>query len=81
VWVQGEEIAAIGLRVIKWVSMHGFALNVNTNLDQFQFINPCGLPGVKAVSISQILQQRISMEAVTERLIAHFLQVFNYKGD
>ena len=81
VWVQGEEIAAIGLRVIKWVSMHGFALNVNTNLDQFQFINPCGLSGVKAVSISQILQQRISMEAVTERLIAHFLQVFNYKGD
>ncbi len=81
VWVQGEEIAAIGLRVIRWVSMHGFALNVNTNLDQFGLINPCGLPGIKATSISQILHQKIPMEAVTKRLVAHFLQVFDSQKD
>jgi len=81
VWVQGEEIAAIGLRVIRWVSMHGFALNVNTNLDQFRLINPCGLPNGKATSISQILHQEIPMEAVTKRLVAHFLQVLDSQSN
>jgi len=81
VWVRGEEIAAIGLRVIKWVSMHGFALNVNTNLDHFRLINPCGLPDGKATSISQILRQKVPIETVTERLVAHFLQVFDSKKD
>ncbi len=77
VWVGGEEIAAIGLRIIKWISMHGFALNVNTNLDQFRFINPCGLSDGKATSISRILCQEIPMEVVTERLVAHFSEVFD----
>jgi lipoyl(octanoyl) transferase len=57
--------------------MHGFALNVNTNLDHFSFINPCGFSDIKATSISNLLSQDISMEAVTERLLAHFSQVFD----
>jgi len=77
VWVDGEEIAAIGLRVIRWVSMHGFALNVNTDLDPFNLINPCGLSNGKATSISQILNQNIAMEVVTKRLLAHFSEVFD----
>ena len=81
VWVRGREIAAIGLRVIRWISMHGFALNVNTNLDQFRFINPCGLSNGKATSISQILHRNIPMEVVTERLLAHFSQVFDSQND
>lgn len=77
VWVRGEEIAAIGLRVIRWISMHGFALNVKADLDQFKLINPCGLSNGKATSISKILGQDIPMEAVTGRLVAHFSEVFD----
>ncbi len=77
VWVRGEEIAAIGLRVIRWISMHGFALNVKADLDQFKLINPCGRSNGKATSISKILGQDIPMEAVTGRLVAHFSEVFD----
>ena len=77
VWVRGEEIAAIGLSVRKWTSMHGFALNVNTDLERFSLINPCGFSNRKATSISHLLCQGIPMEAVTERLIAHFSEVFD----
>ena len=77
VWVRNEEIAAIGLRVSKWVSMHGFALNVNIDLEQFSLINPCGFNDRQAVSISSLLSQDVSIEAVTEKLLARFSEVFN----
>ena len=77
VWVRGKEIAAIGLRVSKWVSMHGFALNVNIDLEQFSLINPCGFSDRKAASISSLLSQDVSIEAVTEKLLARFSEVFN----
>jgi len=77
VWVKGREIAAIGLRVSKWVSMHGFALNVNTDLERFSLINLCGFSDRKATSISALLSQEVSMEAVTEKLLAHFSEVFD----
>ena len=76
VWVDGEEIAAIGLNVRRWVSMHGFALNVNTNLDHFTFINPCGFSDRRATSMSKILCRKISKEEVMERLVSHFYDVF-----
>jgi lipoate-protein ligase B len=77
VWVGNEEIAAIGLRIRKWVSMHGFALNINTDLEQFSLINLCGFSDRKATSISKLLSQAISRETVTERLLAHFSEVFD----
>ena len=50
VWVGDEKIAAIGISVKKWITMHGFAFNVNTNLEHFKWINPCGLSkGVTSV--------------------------------
>jgi lipoate-protein ligase B len=76
VWVNGEEIAAIGLSLRRWVSMHGFALNVNTNLDHFTFVNPCGFSDRRATSISKILGHKVSTEAVREQLISHFHDVF-----
>ncbi|MBA7687714.1 Octanoyltransferase [subsurface metagenome] len=76
-WVGDEEIAAIGLRVRKWVTMHGFALNVNTNLEPFSLINPCGFSDRGATSISALLSQGIPMATVTERLLARFAEVFN----
>jgi len=77
VWVNGEEIAAIGLSMRRWVSMHGFALNVNTNLDHFSFINPCGFTDRRATSMSRHLDSEASMEAVKERLVFHFHDVFD----
>ncbi len=77
VWVKDEEIAAIGLRIIRWVSMHGFALNVNPDLKHFSLINPCGFSDRKATSMANLLGQEISMATVAERLLAHFAQVFD----
>jgi lipoate-protein ligase B len=77
VWVSGEQIGAIGLSLRRWVSMHGFALDVNTDLEPFSLINPCGFSDKKVTSISRLLGQDIPMEAVTERLLAHFSEIFN----
>ena len=77
VWVRDKEIAAIGLRISRWVSMHGFALNVNIDLEQFSLINPCGFSNRKATSISNLLSQDVAMETVIERLLVRFSEVFN----
>jgi len=77
VWVRGKEVAAIGLRISRWVSMHGFALNANTELEHFSLINPCGFSDRKATSISKLLSQDILTETVTEGLLAHFSRVFD----
>jgi lipoate-protein ligase B len=77
VWVNGDEIAAIGLSVKKWVSMHGFALNVNTNLNYFAFINPCGFSDRRATSMSKLLGYKISMKEVAGQLTSHFCDLFN----
>ena len=77
VWVDNEEIAAIGLSLKKWVTMHGFALNVTTDLTPFSLINPCGFTNRKATSISRLLGQEIPVEAVKERLLTRFAEVFN----
>ena len=77
VWVGNKEIAAIGLKVKRWVTMHGFALNVNVDLLPFSFINPCGFSHRKATSISALASQYVPMTTVSERLLAHFSKVFN----
>ena len=77
VWVEDEEIAAIGLSLSQWITMHGFALNVNTNLAQFSLINPCGFTNRRATSISRLLGREIPMAEVKERLLAHFAEVFH----
>ena len=76
VWVKGEEIGAIGLSVKKWVSMHGFALNVNTDLDHFAFINPCGFSDKRATSMSKVIGGKISTEEVADHLKSHFCDTF-----
>ena len=77
VWVQNEEVAAIGLSIRRWVTMHGFALNVNPNLTHFSLINPCGFSDRKATSISQILGHEVHIKTVTTHLVAHFSDVFD----
>lgn len=77
VWAKDEEIAAIGLSIKRWVTMHGIALNVNPNLSHFSLINPCGFSDRKATSMAKLLSQDVPMEEVMHRLIAHFADVFN----
>ena len=77
VWVRNKQIAAIGLKIKTWVSMHGFALNVNTDLEKFSLINPCGLSEIKVTSCSRLLSHEVSMEEVATVLLAHFSEVFN----
>ncbi len=79
VWVNGEEIAAIGLSVRKCVSMHGLALNVNTELRHFMLINPCGFSDRKATSMANLLDRHISMKTVAERFLTHFAEIFGVK--
>jgi lipoate-protein ligase B len=76
VWVGERKIAAIGISVKRWVAIHGFALNVRPNCEYFSLIKPCGIPDKGVTSISEVLSQDVPMEAVTERVVAYFSEVF-----
>jgi lipoyl(octanoyl) transferase len=74
VWVDGRKIAAIGVHLSRWVTSHGFALNVNTDLSYFQYIVPCGLS--LPVTSMAALGVRATREEVGRRLAAHFARNF-----
>jgi len=76
VWVGGAKIAALGARVERGVTYHGFALNVNTNLEHFGLIIPCGLVGKRVTSVQRELNRPVEMWLVRERVAHHFGQVF-----
>jgi lipoyl(octanoyl) transferase len=76
VWVRNDEIAAIGLSVRSWVTMHGFALNVNPNLEHFSYINPCGFPDRRATSMARVLGYTPSMDEVMNSVINKCSEVF-----
>ena len=75
VWVGKEKIAALGVHLSRWISKHGLALNVNTNLDAFELINPCGT-GRRATSMARILGRELPMEEVESGMIQRFAEVF-----
>lgn len=76
VWVNDEKIAAIGIAVKKWVSFHGFAFNVNTNLSYFDLIIPCGIRNKKITSLKKIQGKKVNMEDVKKSVIKGFSKVF-----
>lgn len=76
VWVGERKIASIGIKVSHWVTMHGFALNVNTDLRYFDFIFPCGLKDVEMTSMRKILGFDVCLDEVKKKLIAEFEDVF-----
>jgi len=75
VWVGERKIAAIGVHISRWVTSHGFALNVNTDLSYFQYIVPCGLS--KPVASMAQLGASTDLPAVCRRLIFHFGRLFD----
>jgi lipoyl(octanoyl) transferase len=70
VYVDGDKIAALGLRVRRGCSYHGLSLNVDMDLEPFQRINPCGYEGLQVTSMAQLLEAAPDMEAVGRRLLA-----------
>jgi lipoate-protein ligase B len=76
VWVGDEKIGAIGVRVKNGVTMHGFALNVNTDLSYYDGIIPCGIDNCKVTSMEQLLQKNIELKLVKDIIIKEFAKYF-----
>jgi lipoyl(octanoyl) transferase len=71
-----RKICAMGIRTSRWVTMHGFALNVNANLGYFDNIIPCGIRGKAVASMEAELGKKIPIEEVQEKIIQHFTSLF-----
>lgn len=76
VWVGPKKIAALGVRVRRWITMHGLALNVNTDLSHFRGINPCGVPGAEVTSMVEEGFDVRRQDEVREAIAAHFAKIF-----
>lgn len=80
VWTEQGKIAAIGVRVTRGVTMHGFALNVDPDMSYFGHMHPCGITDRSVTSMSELLGRRVSMEEVIERLLPLFGMTFGYES-
>jgi len=77
VWVEGKKIASIGVAVRHWISWHGFALNINTDLDGFAAMVPCGLHDVRMTSMEQLLGRPQDLIRVADQVIRSFCAEFD----
>ena len=76
VWAGREKVAAIGVRIGRWITSHGFALNVTTDLDYFNLIVPCGIADRGVTSLARLLGRHVDRREVENRIVAHFCDVF-----
>jgi lipoyl(octanoyl) transferase len=76
-WVGQEKLAAIGVRISRWITSHGFALNVNTNLSHFQLIVPCGIGDRGVTSMQRLLGRSIPLMDVERAVVRAFADVFD----
>ncbi|HYA64620.1 MAG TPA: lipoyl(octanoyl) transferase LipB [Candidatus Sulfotelmatobacter sp.] len=81
IWVQTgeteEKLAAIGVHISRWITSHGFAFNVSTDLGYFDLIVPCGIVGRKATSLEKLLSRRVFLDEVKPRLTHHLAELFS----
>jgi len=77
VWVGEQKICAMGIRCSRWVTMHGFAFNVNANLNYFNHIVPCGIVDKEVTSLQKLLGREVDPAGVKEHLLTHFQEVFD----
>jgi lipoyl(octanoyl) transferase len=76
VWVGNDKITAIGIAVKRWVTMHGFAFNVNTDLEHFKWINPCGLLDRGVTSLQKLLGHELDFDEMYDAVAEYFASVF-----
>ena len=76
VWVGCDKLAAIGVRVARWVTSHGFAFNVTTDLEYFDLIVPCGIADRGVTSLARVLGRPVDRVEVEDRIVLHFGDVF-----
>ena len=83
VWLQPEDpfmarkVCAMGIKCSRWITMHGFALNVNTDLSHFELIVPCGIQGKTVTSLEKELGKKLNYEEVKEKVKKHFQLIFD----
>ena len=78
VWIDEKKICAIGIKVSRWITMHGFAFNVHTDLELFNGIIPCGITDKEVTSLNRELKKKIPLNEVKERIIHHFDYLLKY---
>ena len=78
VWVGNDKLVAMGVHVSRWVTSHGFAFNVSTDLRYFDWIVPCGLRGKGVTSLEKLLGRPVEMQVAMDRVIEHFGGVFAF---
>jgi lipoyl(octanoyl) transferase len=76
VWVGDAKIAAMGIRCSRWVTMHGFAFNVNSDLSYFNHIVPCGIQDKEVTSLEKLIGRPLDLNEVKKRIVTHFEDVF-----
>jgi len=80
VWTERGKIAAIGVGISRWVTYHGFALNVDPDLAHFKLIHPCGLHDISVTSMAKLLGRAVSMEEAGRVVIEEFRREFEFDG-
>ncbi len=78
VWISEEKIAAIGIKISRWITMHGFAFNINTDLNLFSGIIPCGIKDKEVTSLSKILGREIDMNEIKSKIKNRFAFHFGH---
>lgn len=79
VWTSEGKIASIGIRLSRWCTMHGLALNVNNSLEGFKLINPCGFNNIKVTAMHKILNIQVPMNELKELLLDNFCNTLGYR--
>ncbi len=79
-WVGAEKLGAIGVRIARWITSHGFAFNVTTDLEYFKLIVPCGIADRGVTSLARLVGRPVAMEEAEAAVTRHFREVFGFRS-